>query len=70
MQPVGYQNPFLKSGQFISNLYFNSYRNTTDYELGDSNLGEYGINLSGYLGLTDFLTVSTNNFKLSSNRLS
>ena len=59
MQPVGYQNPFLKSGQFISDLYLYSYRNTIDRELDDTNFGEYSINLSGYLGLTDFLTVST-----------
>jgi len=59
MQQVGYQNPFLKSGQFISNLYFYSFGNTSERDLGDTNFGEYSINLSGYLGLTDYLTFST-----------
>ena len=66
MIPVGYQSPFLKSGQFITSMYYNSY--STKFErLGDdiegwTRFGEYSVNMVGYLGLTDNLTLSTKLF--------
>ena len=59
MQPVGYQSPFLKSGQFISNLYFNSHQSESNYSSYERNMGNYNLNFSGYLGLTDYLTLTT-----------
>ena len=59
MQPVGYQNPFLKSGQYITSLYY--YSRITETERSDNltKTGEYNINLIGYLGLIDNLTLKT-----------
>ena len=59
LQPVGYQSPFLKSGQFISNLYFYSHQSESNHSLYETNMGNYNLNFSGYLGLTDYLTLTT-----------
>jgi hypothetical protein len=59
MQPVGYQNPFLKSGQYIAGLYYYSYQSETEYSNYDRYSRNNNINLVSYLGLTDYLTIST-----------
>ena len=59
MQPVGYQNPLLKSGQFISSLYYFSKQSETEYSGHNTHFEDNNINFFGYLGLTDFLTLST-----------
>jgi hypothetical protein len=59
MQPVGYQNPFLKSGQFISSLYYYTLQTESDFTNSDVHTGDKNFNFTGYLGLTDFLTLST-----------
>lgn len=59
MQPVGYQNPFLKSGQFIASLYSYSYQSETEYSDYDRYFRNNNINLVSYLGLTDYLTLAT-----------
>lgn len=63
MIPLGYQSPFLKSGQYVTSLYYYSYNNenesaseTLPYMV---NHGEYSVNFLGYLGLTDYITLST-----------
>jgi hypothetical protein len=59
MQPVGYQNPFLRSGQFISGLYYYQSERVSDYTNEKSHFGDKNLTFAGYLGLTDFLTLST-----------
>ncbi|MBN1407911.1 MAG: hypothetical protein JW956_08985 [Calditrichaceae bacterium] len=59
MQPVGYQNPFLKSGQYITSLYYYSYESNYRYSNDTHHNGSKYINIAGFLGLTDFLTLST-----------
>ena len=59
MLPVGYQSPFLKSGQFISNLYFYSHQSESNHSSYETNHGNYNLNFSGYLGLTDYQTLTT-----------
>ena len=59
MQPVGYQNPFLKSGQFITNLYFYAHQSETEQTNYTRYNGSKNVNFIGYLGLTDYITIST-----------
>jgi len=59
MQPVGYQTPFLKSGEFISNLYYFSMQSKMERTNYITKSGEYNINFTGYLGLTDNLVLRT-----------
>jgi len=59
MQPVGFQNPFLKSGQLISSLFYYERQAEIDFTNNDVHTGDKNFNFNGYLGLTDFLTLST-----------
>ena len=59
MQPVGYQNPFLKSGQYITSLYYYMHESESNYSNYISHIGSEYLNLTGFIGLTDFLTLST-----------
>lgn len=57
--PVGFQNPILKSGQYIFSASFN---NSTQKNTQGTNSYEYGkhyFNAMGYLGVTDRITLST-----------
>lgn len=57
--PVGFQNPILKSGQYIFSASFN---NSNQKSTQESNIYEYGkhyFNALGYLGVTDRITLST-----------
>ena len=60
MLPAGYQNPFLKSGQFITTLYYYSLLFEDDFNQEDPpyvrNHGENSIRFAGYLGLTGQIT--------------
>jgi hypothetical protein len=64
--PIGYQNPFLVSGQFITTLYYYSNSNRTESPFdGDKSIyvdREYSVRWAGYLGLTNSLTLSTKLF--------
>ncbi len=60
MVPVGFNNPFLKSGQYITSLYFQN--NSSEESRPESESGiernAYSINMRSYLGLTDNITLS------------
>lgn len=59
MQPVGYQNPFIKSGQFIANLYFYAHQSETEQTNYTRHNDIKNVNFISYLGVTDYITVST-----------
>lgn len=58
--PAGFNNPFLKSGQFVTSLYyFQSAGETSILEDSKTRSAERNINFTGLLGLTDHLTFRT-----------
>ena len=60
MIPAGFNNPLLRSGQYITSLYIMDRYSKTDIKedkIG-SERGEYSFNFSSYVGLTDRLTLS------------
>ena len=58
--PAGFNNPFLKSGKFITSLYYYNYNSGFEYGGQEDKLTNYNLNLVGYLGLTDQITLKTN----------
>ena|SRR3990172_2579164 len=64
--PIGYQNPFLRSGQYITTLYYYSNTDRTESSFdGYKSIyvdREYSVRWAGYLGLADNLTLSTKLF--------
>jgi hypothetical protein len=59
-QPIGFVNPPLRSGHFITSAFY-SQQNATTTQVGlKSDRLEQKIALIGYLGLTDYLTLQTN----------
>ena len=58
--PVGFVNPPLRSGHFLTSIfYFNQYTTITQEGL-KTDTPKREISLIGYLGLTDYLTLQTN----------
>jgi len=64
MIPAGFNNPFLKSGEYISTFYFNSLNSESNVNEGISGFrrDEYSLNMRSYLGITDDITLSTRLF--------
>jgi hypothetical protein len=64
-RPVGFQNPLLKSGQFISSISYyhsaiESTWDTNDLSYTDTRQSDQYLDMFGYLGLTDNLTINAN----------
>jgi hypothetical protein len=61
MIPVGYNNPFLKSGQYITSLYFSGH--FSEYDNKETQNGtqsrQYSVNFTGLIGLTNKVTLAT-----------
>jgi len=60
MVPIGFNNPFLKSGQFISTMFLENASFKSEYK---DNTGiernEYFLSFRTYIGLADDITLST-----------
>ena len=57
--PAGFQNPLLKSGQFISGMYYYHYQVASLREGSETTDYSKNINMTGYLGITDRITLRT-----------
>ena len=57
--PISYHNPLLKSGQFMTSLYFSQNNLKTELTSHDSESKDYSMHFSCFLGLTDWMTLST-----------
>ncbi len=58
--PIGFNNPFLKSGQFISSMFLENSSFKSEYEDKTGiKRNEYYLSFQTYLGLTDDVTLST-----------
>ena len=57
--PITYRNPILKSGQFMTNLYYSRTMSTTTHQGDESENMSYNFNLVGYIGITNWLTFSS-----------
>ncbi len=55
--PAGFNNPFLKSGQFIAGLFYDQSRTTMSFENEESANSSKRWQFIGYLGLIDGLTL-------------
>ena len=58
--PAGFNNPFLKSGKFITSLYYYNNSSFSEYDEREDKLTNYNLNLVGYMGLTDQITLKAN----------
>jgi len=58
--PAGFNNPFLKSGKFITSLYYYNYNSYSAYADREDKSTNYNLNLVGYIGLTDQITLKAN----------
>ena len=59
-RPVGFQNPLLKSGQYIMSAYYHYENQESERDVNLSETNRYNLATSGYLGVTDKMTLSTN----------
>jgi hypothetical protein len=58
--PAGFNTPFLKSGKFITSLYYYNTNTVSEYGDQENQLANYNLNLVAYVGLTDQMTLKTN----------
>ena len=59
-QPVGFSNPPLRSGNFLTTVYYYHQLATLTQNNLETDTPKREINVAGYFGLTDNLTVQTN----------
>ena len=59
-QPAGFANPPLRSGHFLTSVFYSHQLATQTVAEMKTDRPEKEIILAGYLGLTDFLTLQTN----------
>ena len=57
--PAGFNNPLLKSGNFITSLYYYNSNTLSEYDDREDKLANYNFNLVGYIGVTDQITLKT-----------
>ncbi len=57
--PAGFTNPLLKSGEFISSLYYFNDQIQTKQDISKIQYSRKDINFLGYLGITDNITLKT-----------
>lgn len=57
--PISYHNPLLRSGQFMTSLYYSQNNSKTEMSTYDSERKEYSMNFAFFLGLTDWMTLSS-----------
>ena len=55
--PAGFNNPLLKSGQFITSLYYTESKSVHDYADGGTENSSKNWQFVGYLGLAEGLTL-------------
>ncbi len=55
--PAGFTNPLLKSGQFITSLYYTQSRSITDYADQGTERSDKNWQFTGYVGLAEGLTL-------------
>ena len=57
--PINYHNPLLRSGQFMTSLYFSQNNLKTELNSHNSESKDYSVHFACFLGLTDWMTLST-----------
>jgi len=57
--PAGFTNPLLKSGEFVSSLYYFNDQIQTKQDISKIKYSRNDINFLGYLGITDNITLRT-----------
>jgi hypothetical protein len=57
--PAGFINPLLKSGEFVSSLYYFHDQIQTEQDISRIKYSRRDINFLGYLGITDKITLKT-----------